>query len=513
MSLARALVAAVLTCGAVQTAHAAEGLATPAGWPAPHYQFENNPVTPAGIELGRQLFYDPQLSRDGSISCASCHQQAAAFAHTRHRVSHGIEGKLGTRNAPALFNLAWQPDFMWDGAVSHIELQPLAPLANPLEMGASLPQVLDTLRADASYPARFAQAFGSPDIDSQRLLRALTQFMGTMVSADSAYDRAAHGGAPLPATAQRGLVVFRQQCASCHTEPLFSDYRYRNNGLDAKPADAGRFGISGDQADTARFRVPSLRNIALTAPYMHDGRFETLDAVLEHYAHGVQPSATLDPLLAKGLRFSDEDHGALLAFLHSLTDERFIHDARYAEPRATPATIAEAPAGWTHRVRDAFASVLAGNAEAHEAAPSSAASRDSGVSRVAISAPPIELVVVRITDGLLLYVDDYLSNAPLTGLDITLLAGTRASRASAQGNGVYRVPLEIADTAMRNIRLVIQGPQIDVRLDATLPDDPAAETHAAGSGRVLVVIIASLLSALASATLVLRRRRLRSSRP
>ena len=305
----------------------------PAGWPAPRYDFASNPVTAAGFALGRRLFYDPILSRDGSVACASCHQQFAAFAHLDHRVSHGIGGVNGQRNTPALFNLAWQPELMWDGSARHLETQPVAPISNPLEMGSSLELALDKLRRDARYPALFAAAFGSPGVDSQRLLRALAQFTGSLVSAGSRYDRHQRGEEPFSTQEQAGLELFRQRCAACHREPLFSDFSYRNNGLDAAPRDAGRAAISGRAEDRGRFRVPSLRNVALTAPYMHDGRYDSLQQVLDHYSSGIQPSATLDPLLAGTAPFSSAQRAALLAFLDTLTDEPFIHDPRFAPAR------------------------------------------------------------------------------------------------------------------------------------------------------------------------------------
>ncbi|MGH8446529.1 MAG: cytochrome-c peroxidase [Solimonas sp.] len=316
--------------------HRMPRLVVPPGWPAPRYDFADNPVTPAGFALGRALFYDPQLSRDGSIACANCHQQFAAFAHYDHRVSHGIGGVDGKRNAPALFNLAWQPDFMWDGAVHSLELQPLAPLANPIEMGETLPGVLAKLRADPAYPPRFAAAFGTPEIDSQRMLRALTQFIGTLQATHARYDTVMAGEASFTAPEQRGLAVFRAQCASCHREPLFTDFSYRNNGLDREPRDAGREVISGRAEDHGRFRVPSLRNVALTAPYMHDGRFATLDEVLDHYASHIEESPTLDPQLRKGITLDAADRAALLQFLATLNDERLLADRRYAEPGNEP---------------------------------------------------------------------------------------------------------------------------------------------------------------------------------
>ncbi|WP_028081941.1 cytochrome-c peroxidase [Solimonas soli] len=305
----------------------------PAGWPAPVYDIQRNPPTAAGFALGRKLFYDPRLSQDGSIACASCHQQFAAFAHFDHRVSHGLHGANGTRNAPGLFNLAWQPDFMWDGAVAHLELQPLAPLTNPVEMGETLPAVLARLRADPDYPRLFARAFGpggdEGPIDSQRFLRALTQFLVTMISDDSRYDRYRAGRATFSDAETRGLAAFRTHCSACHVEPLFTDYRYRRNGL--RGDDAGRAAISGNAADRGRFRVPSLRNVALTAPYMHDGRFDTLEQVLAHYRSGVPDALRDEPLLREATSVGAAEAEDIIAFLQTLTDERFVHDRRFSE--------------------------------------------------------------------------------------------------------------------------------------------------------------------------------------
>jgi cytochrome c peroxidase len=312
-------------------------LETPAGWPAPVYDAARNPITKAGFELGRQLFYDTRLSKDGTIACASCHQQFAAFAHYDHRVSHGLNGVNGTRNAPGLSNLAWQPDFMWDGGVTHLELQPLAPLGNPVEMGETLAGVLVKLRADPQYSAQFERAFGAAGgdgqvIDSQRFLRALSQFLATMISADSRYDRYVAGREKFTGEEQRGLKAFREHCASCHQEPLFTDHAYSSDGVVSD--DIGRALITGKPDDRGRFRVPSLRNIALTAPYMHDGRFDTLEQVIAHYRSGIAPAALADPKLQKAAALSDADAADLLAFLSTLTDEGFVHDRRFAEASA-----------------------------------------------------------------------------------------------------------------------------------------------------------------------------------
>lgn len=314
---------------------AGPAFAVPDGWPAPVYDFAANPVTPAGHALGRRLFFDPVLSRDGSIACASCHQPFAAFAHYDHPVSHGVDRRNGSRNAPALVNLAWLPALMWDGASGHLELQPLAPLENPQEMDVRLADVLDRQRADPAWVARFEAAFGSPEIDSQRLLKALAQFTGTLVSADTRYDRFLRGDdGALDAREQAGLAVFRQHCARCHAEPLLSDGSYRGNGLEERSVDPGRAAVTGDPADHGRFRVPGLRNLSRTPPYMHDGRFDTLEQVVGHYRSGIRRSAALDPLLDGGIAIDDDEAAALLAFLRALDDPAFIAEARRGERAA-----------------------------------------------------------------------------------------------------------------------------------------------------------------------------------
>ena len=359
---------------------------------------------------------------------------------------------------------------MWDGAITHLELQPLAPLANPIEMGSQLPEVLERLRRDPHYPARFREAFGSEQIDSQRLLRALTQFIGSMVSANSAYDRAAQGGSALSPEAEHGLTVFRQHCASCHAEPLFTDFSYRNNGLDLAPRDAGRGAISGEARDNGRFRVPSLRNIELTAPYMHDGRFASLREVIDHYAGGVQHSPTLDPLLARPRDLSIADQRALLAFLPTLTDEAFVHDARFAEP--TPAIAVATSPSIGDRISTLLASLLPGAAEAHTESALAAEGDERAPFvpvRFAVMAPPVELVGVRDASGLLVHVDDFQTNAPRSDVEVSLLQGTRAIRAAAEAPGRYRLALDGPAPATPQAALLVRGPGLDLRLDIELP--------------------------------------------
>ncbi len=308
----------------------------PKGWPQPVYTFANNPLTFDGFELGRKLFYDVRLSRDNTISCGSCHQQFSAFAHIDHDISHGVENRLGTRNSPALFNIAWFPSFFWDGGVNHLETQPINPIQNHLEMDMTLTEVIDRVNADAAYRERFKKVFGNETANSQMIFRAMSQFMAAMVSSDAKYDKyvANPGAGYFNAQEVRGLTLFRQHCASCHKEPLFTDYSFRNNGLAplASVNDSGRAHITLDIADLYKFKVPSLRNIALTRPYMHDGRIATLEDAVEHYRTGVYASATTDPLVSGRISMTADDKKDIISFLQTLTDSTFIHNTLFAEP-------------------------------------------------------------------------------------------------------------------------------------------------------------------------------------
>jgi cytochrome c peroxidase len=301
-----------------------------------------------GVELGRRLFHETRLSVNNTQSCASCHDQRAAFADPGKRYSLGAEGRAGMRNAMPLVNLAWQDSFFWDGRARRLRDQVLVPIQDPVEMHASLEGAVKILSEDAGYAPQFAKAFGSPGVTAERLGLALEQFLLTLVSQDSKFDQALLGREKLSAQEQRGLELFiteydpaRQlrgaDCFHCHGGNLFSNQGFANNGLDSSP-EAARAAVTGLAADRGKFRVPSLRNIALTAPYMHDGRFATLEEVIEHYDHGVRPSSTLDPNLAKhpaaGLALTDADKAALVAILNTLTDPQFSGTAA-AEPVLT----------------------------------------------------------------------------------------------------------------------------------------------------------------------------------
>lgn len=307
-------------------------LVIPDDFPQPVYTFDLNPISQEGFILGRKLFYEPKLSKDNSTSCGSCHQQFAAFSHLDHHVSHGVYGLTGKRNAPGLFNLIWQKELMWDGGVHNLEVQPLAPITNPVEMDETLPGVILKLQSDTEYPSQFKAVFGSDTITSQRMFRAIVQFMGLMISSRSNYDKYLKDETVFTEQQKNGLQLFRQKCESCHHEPLFTDLTYRNNGLDFMFSDSGRATITLNPNDMGTFKVPSLRNIGLTSPYMHDGRFNDLSDVLEHYRTGIKLSATLDTALFNGIQMTDSEKEDIISFLHTLSDFNFISDSRFSEP-------------------------------------------------------------------------------------------------------------------------------------------------------------------------------------
>ena len=309
-------------------------LEIPKGWPKPAKDiYAGNPLTEQGFQLGKKLFYDGRLSKDGNFPCASCHQQFAAFASYDHDFSHGYNNQFTTRNAPPLFNLAWTPLLHWDGGINHIEVQPLAPLTAHNEMAENIDSVLKKLRGDTAYPRLFKAAFGTSVINSQRMLKALAQFTGSIISANSKYDKVLRGEDKFTPAEEKGYTFFKAKCATCHTEPLFTDNSFRNNGLDVNPFlnDYGRMRITNDKKDSLKFKVPSLRNISLTFPYMHDGRIYSIGQVIDHYSKGIninQP--TLDSALKNRIAISNAEKNQLIYFLFTLTDTTLTKNPRYS---------------------------------------------------------------------------------------------------------------------------------------------------------------------------------------
>lgn len=306
----------------------------PDNFPDPAYTFSNNPVTKEGFELGRALFYDPILSRDSTIACANCHQQARSFSDPVHRFSKGVGGTSGVRNAPAIQNVAFDKFFFWDGGVNHLDFVPINAITSELEMHETLAGVILKLQRNETYKTKFNDAFGPGEINSQKMLYALSQFLAMMVSSNSRYDKYVRGeGEQLTSDELNGLHLFQSKCASCHATDLFTDGSFRNNGLDASfDKDIGRQRITETTNDRGKFKVPGLRNAEITFPYMHDGRFKTLEEVIDHYRNGIKPSATLDPVLNSGISISDEEKASIIAFIKTLTDREFIHDPRFAQP-------------------------------------------------------------------------------------------------------------------------------------------------------------------------------------
>ncbi len=307
----------------------------PQGWPKREYNFKKNPLSAQKIELGRTLFYDPILSKDSTISCNSCHSQYMAFAHTDHALSHGILGKLGTRNAPGLFNLAWGKSFMWDGSVAGLDVQPISPITNPVEMDESMPHVLSKLQAAKQYSSMFYKAFGDSVIKEDMVLKALSQFLLTLVSAESKYDSVQRGAQKFTQHEERGYNIYKEKCAACHAEPLFTNEKFENNGLapDNELNDFGKMKFSHRPGDSLKFKVPTLRNIQYSYPYMHDGRFKNLNQVLNNYIMGIQQSPTLNKRLKKGIYLDNEQKADLIAFLYTLTDTQFMHNPSHSFPK------------------------------------------------------------------------------------------------------------------------------------------------------------------------------------
>ena len=306
----------------------------PKNFPAPQYNFKNNPLNNASITLGRALFYDPILSKDNSISCASCHSPYNAFAHTDHQISHGINDQIGSRNAPALFNLAWQKSFMWDGAINHIEVQALAPMSHPKEMAETIEHVVEKLKNKGLYKRLFVNAYRDSMITGARLLKALAQFQLSLISGNTKYDQVKNGQNSFTVQEQNGYQLFLKNCNSCHREPLFSTYAFANNGLsvDTTLNDFGKGAISKRSADSLLFKIPSLRNLNYSPPYMHDGRFRTLNQVIKHYI-SLDSSQVVSENLRQKIKLNANEQIDLIAFLLALNDSSFVSKPDFSFPK------------------------------------------------------------------------------------------------------------------------------------------------------------------------------------
>lgn len=305
----------------------------PAGFPQPVYDFAANPMTEEGFLLGRKLFYDGNLSINGHFPCGSCHQQVAAFTTYEHDRSHGYNNSHTLRNAPGLVNLAWNPEFNWDGSSESLQDVYQKHITNPIEMAETVAGVLNKLQADLIYRQLFKQVYGDDKITADRMYNALSQFVLNLVSVNSRYDKVKRGEASFSTQEANGYLIFQQKCATCHQEPLFTDFSYRNVGLEADPflQDFGRMRVTGRKEDSLKFRVPSLRNVELTSYYTHDGRMSMMRMMIQHYRSRVNRSNTLDPLLQNGIPLTDQQENDLVAFLRTLSDSSYLNNPKFRE--------------------------------------------------------------------------------------------------------------------------------------------------------------------------------------
>lgn len=333
----------------IQKDTTAYSLSYPSSVPPPRIPADNK-LTVEKVKLGKMLFYEKKLSNDLSMACADCHKQEDAFTDIR-KFSIGTAGKPGARQAMAIFNMGWhRAGFFWDGRAPMLRDQALLPIQDPLEMNETLENVVNKLKGEQTYLDQFKRAFGSDEITSDKMGLAMEQFMLTILSFNSKYDRVEAGKASYTASEQRGKDLFFKEyneffpqnsgadCAHCHGGPNFENGRFMNNGLDedSEFTDYGLEKVTGLKTDRAKFKVTSLRNIELTPPYMHDGRFATLEEVVDHYNSGIDSSSTLDrALLATkrtGLRLTAQDKADLVAFLKTLTDNNLKTVEEYKSP-------------------------------------------------------------------------------------------------------------------------------------------------------------------------------------
>ena len=290
----------------------------------------NNPMTVEGIALGEKLFHDNILSGNGTQACASCHLQTASFSDP-NQFSTGIDNIQGFRNASALINIGWSNSFNWDGSATSLEEQAFEPIINPLEMNDTWPNVENKLNANAEYILLFKQAFNIDYIDSTHVVMAISQFERTLISVNSKFDNYLRGADQLTPSELNGYAIFNSEkgdCFHCHGTQMFMDNDFHNNGLDEEPfTDLGLGEVTNIASNNGKFKTPTLRNIEFSAPYMHDGRFATLEDVIEHYNSGGKYSSTVDPLMKKlgvGLQLTNQEKQDLIAFLKTLSDSDFI---------------------------------------------------------------------------------------------------------------------------------------------------------------------------------------------
>jgi len=300
---------------------------------------EDNPTTVEGVYLGRKLFYDTRLSDDSTKSCASCHLQSAGFTDPE-QFSEGITGERGTRNAMQVINAGWFTSFFWDGRAATLEDQALGPVVNPVELNTTWPKVEEKISNDRLYPALFKMAFGSYEIDSIQIVKAISQFERTLLSFNSRYDDYFYGDfSGFTESEENGFDIYfseKGDCIHCHAGPILTDNEFRNNGLDSELTDLGLADVTGLSTDEGKFKVPTLRNIEYTGPYMHDGRFETLEEVVEHYNSGVHAdSPNLDDEMhnaSEGLNLTNEEKTDLINFLKTFSEPEFLTNTNFSDP-------------------------------------------------------------------------------------------------------------------------------------------------------------------------------------
>lgn len=330
------------------------------GWPKPILVFSNGVNVDAEIALGRVLFYDESLSADGKVSCGSCHTSYTAFAHVDHKLSHGVFDREGRRNAPALMNLAWQSGFMWDGAIQHLELQSMAPIAAHTEMGMSLQDYLNGIKQNPRYQTLFALAYPNQPISLPLALKAIARFELTFVSDQSRYDSMRRQQISFTQQENRGYALFQKICAACHAEPLFTrpGYEYNGwadglNGMDSAGTlvsglDRGRALVTGLVNDAYHMKIPTLRNVEVSFPYMHNGGFQSLYQVVKNYSgkrlvvrgdgggSGISGDSGEGQRKVIDISLDANERVDLVAFLMTLTDRKFLYSKDFVDPRQSP---------------------------------------------------------------------------------------------------------------------------------------------------------------------------------
>jgi len=330
------------------------------GWPKPVLVFSSGVNVDAEIALGRVLFYDESLSADGKVSCGSCHTSYTAFAHVDHKLSHGVFDREGRRNAPALMNLAWQSGFMWDGAIQHLELQSMAPIAAHTEMGMSLQDYLNGIKQNPRYQSLFAVAYPNQPISLPLALKAIARFELTFVSDQSRYDSMRRQQISFTQQENRGYALFQKFCAACHAEPLFTRPGYEYNGwadglkgMDSAGSgvsglDRGRALVTGLVADAYHMKIPTLRNVEVSYPYMHNGGFQTLYQVVKNYSgkrlvvrgdgggSGISGDSGEGHRKVVDISLDANERVDLVAFLMTLTDRKFLYSKDFVDPRQSP---------------------------------------------------------------------------------------------------------------------------------------------------------------------------------